>query len=120
MADKTTGTITFTPPTFRGYEIPKGWLQHDQACHALWYYYIVASNNYLEHISDPIVLEGDPDVDPDFRQLFTSVATMYGVAPEKMVQFWPNVDMQCTTMGLTKLPTNDKYRFSKVPEIRTQ
>ena len=62
MSDKPTGTIIFTPPTFRAYEVPNGWLKHDQACHALWYYYLIALNNYIEHIEDPIVLEGDPDV----------------------------------------------------------
>lgn len=120
MSENPIGSITFTPPTFRAYEAPLGWLTHDQACHALWYYYITALNNYLEHIDDPIVLEGDPDVEPDFRQLFTSIATMYGVQPEQMVKFWRNVDLQCTIMALTKLPMNDKYRFDKTPEIRTQ
>lgn len=115
-----TGTITFHPPTFRAYEAPRGWLKHDQACHALWYYYILAYNNYREHILDPIVFEGDPDVVPNFQQLFTSIATMYGVQPEEMVKFWPNVDLQCVIMALPKLPMNDSYRFSKVPEIRTQ
>ncbi len=116
----TTGVITFHPPTFVEYETPRGWLQHDQACHALWYYYIVASNNYREHIADPIVLEGDPDVIPDFSQLFTSIATMYGVQPEKMVKFWSNVDMQCRTLKIALLPMNDQFRFNKKPEIRTQ
>jgi len=116
----TSSVITFTPPTFEEYETPRGWLQHDPACHALWYYYITASNNYREHIEDPIVLEGDPDVIPDFSQLFTSIAMMYGVQPEKMIQFWSNVDMQCRTLEIVLMPMNDKFRFNKKPEIRTQ
>lgn len=116
----TSAVITFQPPTFEEYEAPRGWLKHDPACHALWYYYIVASNNYREHIEDPIVLEGDPDVLPDFSQLFTSIATMYGVQPEKMIQFWVNVDLQCLKMELKELPKHDKFRFNKKLKIRTQ
>ncbi len=113
-------SITFEPPTFVQYEQPEGWLIRDAACHALWYYYIVATNNLIEHIEEPIVFEGDPDVVPDFRQLFTSIATAYGVQPEQMIPFWVNVDMQCDVLGLRKLPTQDQYRFNKTPEIRTQ
>ncbi len=116
----TDAIITFHPPTFEAYEIPRGWLQHDAACHALWYYYITASNNYREHIQDPMVLEGDPDVIPDFSQLFTSIATMYGVQPEAMIKFWSNVDLQCDTLEIFKMPTHDKFRFNKIPEIKTQ
>lgn len=120
MSEKPTGVIIFEPPTFVAYEAPNGFLMHDQACHALWYYYITAHNNYIEHIHDPIVLEGDPDVVPNFQQLFTSIATMYGTTPEKMIRFWVNVDHQCRILELTPLPMNDKYRFDKTPEIRTQ
>ena len=116
----TNAVITFHPPTFEAYETPHGWLAHTPACHALWYYYITASNNYKEHILDPIVYEGDPDVLPDFSQLFTSIATMYGVTPEKMIYYWPNVDMQCEALEIVKMPMNDKFRFNKVPEIKTQ
>ncbi len=116
----TTGVVSFHPPTFQDYEQPRGWLTHDKACHALWYYYVVASNNYREHIEDPIVYEGDLDTIPDFSQLFTSIAVAYGVQPEEMIKFWSNVDMQCQMMDLSKLPMNDKFRFNKKPEIRTQ
>lgn len=120
MVDKNITTIAFTPPTFRAYEQPHGWLLHDQACHALWYYYVVAFNNYREHIHDPIVLEGDKDQVTNFRQLFMSIAIAYGVEPERMVKFWLNVDMQCRALYLPRLPDEDKYRFHITPEIRTQ
>ncbi len=116
----TDAVITFHPPTFEAYESPNGYLVHQSACHALWYYYVTASNNYREHIQDPIVYEGDPDVIPDFRQLFTSIATMYGVQPEAMIKFWHNVDLQCDKLGVVRMPTHDKFRFNKVPEIKTQ
>lgn len=120
MTDDPIVTIKFRPITFKEYEFPNGWLAKENACHALWYYYLIANNNYREHIENPIVLEGDPDVEPDFKQLFTSIATIYGVQPEMMIKFWSNVDMQCASLEISKLPTNDKYRFDKTPEIRTQ
>jgi len=111
-------TIVFEPPTFVDYEQPKGYLVHDPACHALWYYYVVASNNHAEHILNPIVLEGDADQEVNFKQLFTSIALSYGVEPERMLKFWKNVDAQCLRLDVGQLP--EKYRFSDVPEIRTQ
>ena len=66
------------------------------------------------------MLEGDPDCVPNFRQLFTSTAIMYGVQPEQMIKFWGNVDMQCDVLGIGKLPDEDCYRFNVTPEIRTQ
>lgn len=113
-------TIVFTPPTFGRYEKPDGYLVHDPACHALWYYYVVAHNNYRDHIFDPIVLEGDPDQEVNFSQLFTSIALMYGVAPESMLKFWKNIDAQCIKLDVGLLPDRDAYRFNAIPEIRTQ
>jgi len=110
--------ITFTPPTFGAYEQPNGWLIRETACHALFYYYLIARHNYEEHIKDPIVYEGDADPETNFKQLFNSIALAYGVAPEKMLQFWSNIDLQCDVLELPKLP--EKYRFNKTPEIRSQ
>ncbi len=115
-ADKT--KISFHPPTFQAYETPQGWLQHDAACHALFYYYLIARRNFEEHIKDPIVYEGDADPEVNFKQLFSSIAIAYGVQPEKMLRFWSNIDLQCGVLKLPKLP--EEYRFNKVPEIRSQ
>ena len=54
----------------------------------------------------------------DQHRLFASVATMYGVAPEQMLKFWANVDMQMRIMGGEPLPSG--VRFDNVPEIKTQ
>lgn len=110
--------ITFNPPTFGEYEQPKGWLIREPACHALFYYYLIARRNYEEHIKDPIVYEGDLDPEVNFKQLFSSIALAYGIEPEKMLKFWSNVDLQCGILDLPKLP--EEYRFNKAPEIRSQ
>lgn len=107
-------------PAFNEYNVPNGWLQNDPACHALWYYYLIARRVYEECILDPVVYEGDKDPEYNFQQMFTSTAFAYGVAPERMIKFWSNVDMQCSTMQLPKMPEGDQYRFNKTPEVRTQ
>lgn len=116
--DNLNQTVSFHPPTFQDYETPKGWLQHDPACHALFYYYLIARRNYEEDIKDPIVLEGDKDPELNFKQLFTSIALAYGVAPDKMLKFWSNVNLQCDLLKLPQLP--ESYCFKHVPEIRSQ
>lgn len=65
-------------------------------------------------------LEGTTDHPTNFKQQFTTCATIYGVTPEQMVKFWSNVDMQCTVLMLPKMPDEDRYRFDKTPEIKTQ
>ena len=110
--------ITFHPPTFIWYEPPNGFLAHDAACHALFYYYLTARTNYEDNVKDPVVLEGDPDQELNFKQLFTSIALAYGVEPDKMLKFWSNVNLQCGVLELPQLP--EEYMFKHVPEIRSQ
>jgi len=112
-------TIKFTMPVFNGYLVPDGFLMNDLACHALWYYYLIARGTYETHILDPIVYEGDKDPEFNFRQMFTSVATSYGVQPEVMIKFWNNIDLQCWALQLPTLPDEDKYRFNVTAEIKT-
>lgn len=112
--------VKFEMPEFKEYNIPRGWLQPDRACHALWRYYLSARNAYEDIEVDQITLVGNPDQTVNYQQLLTSTATAYGVAPEEMVKYWTSVDMQCHLLDLPKMPMNDKYRFNKVPEIKTQ
>ena len=112
-------TIAFNMPVFHDYVIPEGFLVDDLASHALWYYYLIARGTYETHIMDPIVYEGDKDPEFNFKQVFTSVATAYGVEPEIMVKFWDRVDMQCKQLQLPTLPDEDKYRFNVAAEIVT-
>lgn len=113
-------TFVFSIPVFAAYTEPLGALSADKACHALWYYYLSARHVWETHIADPIVLEGDKDPEYNFKQMFTSIATWYGVTPETMKNFWDRIDKQCDRLGLPKLPDEDRYRFNLTPEIRTQ
>lgn len=122
MKDKTnqTTTLFLTPEMYDSYNFPTGWLTNDPACHALWHYYVLARNTWESVIDNPVVYEDELDSSADFRQLFLSTATLYGVAPERMVKFWVNVDMQAWRLKLPKLADEDKFRFNKAPEIKTQ
>lgn len=112
--------IKYEMPRFFELEIPVGFLDPHPACHALWRYYLSARQTWETHVKDVIVLEGEKDPAYDFKQLFTSIAQAYGVQPEHMVKFWPNVDMQCVSLALPKLPDEDQYRFNRIAEVRTQ
>ena len=112
--------IQFQMPRFDPYVMPTGFLSPDTPCHALFYYYLAARRTYENDVVDPIVYEGEPDPEVNFRQLFTSIATAYGVQPEHMLKYWSNVDLQCNLLRLPLMPSGDQYRFDKVAEMRTQ
>lgn len=116
MKDK---TIHFDALIFSAYIQPNGWLDWEPESHALWYYYTRARATYERIILDPIVLVGDKDPEANFRQLFTSVATIYGVKPEAMAKCWPMIDMQCDTIGCPRLPDEERYRFNREIVIET-
>lgn len=112
--------ITYDVPIFNKYTTPNGFLVSDMACQALFRYYLSASD-VLDRWEKQITLEGDRDIPkPNYRGLFLTWATCYGVAPERMIKFWPNVDMQCTMSEFKHLPKTDEIRFTTVPEIRSQ
>ena len=115
---KTKKHIVFQPELFPDVTMPNGWLHEDVGCQALWYYtYLV--KRLLNDIEDTMQYD---DVWPthikNARQLFSSVALLYGVAPERMVKFWKNVDMQCLIMKSPRVPK--EFRFDDIPELRTQ
>jgi len=120
ILNKDKPTIAFHMPVFNGYLVPDGFLLKDLACHALWYYYLIARGTYETHVLNPIVYEGDKDDEFNFQQMFSSVATSYGVQPEVMIKFWNNIDLQCWALELPELPKEDKYRFNATAEIKTQ
>ena len=64
-----------------------------------------------------IVYEGHEDPKYNFRQLFSSVANLYGVEPEQMIKFWSNVDMQAVTMGFPKMQPG--YRFDSALKVNS-
>ena len=114
MADrrKPLSSYILAPPLYVDMVAPRGFLDQYRESHALWYYYTLARKAYEEIIADPIVLEGDRDPTANFRQLFTSIAKLYGVQPEAMAKCWPQIDMQCFALNLPKLPDEERYRFA--------
>lgn len=106
-------------PLFIEYQKPKGFLCPERACHGLFYYYLLARNTWEQEQAN-LVLEDQPDFRGNYRQLFITVATLYGAQPEYMVNHWACVDMQCTALVLPKLRETDELRHNRNPEIRTQ
>lgn len=94
---------------------PNGFLSPMRESMACWYYYVLARRNY-EEMKDALFLEGHADPTFNFRQLFTSIAKMYGVEPEGMAKCWTEVDMTAFGLGLPRLPDEERYRFNR-PEI---
>lgn len=109
----------FEYPMYLNYNIPHGWLANEKPCHALFYYALLAIKAQHQWEANVIVYEGNLTPDPNFKQLFTSVATMYGVSPESMLKFWTNVDMQLVQMGSQGVPKKARYRFDSIPELRS-
>ncbi len=112
--------IIFDPPLFLGYMQPNGYLDQHRESHGLFYYNLIARNAYEKHISDSLKVEGELEVSPNFRNIFKSVATLYGVQPEAMAKCWDMVDAQCRILKIPALPNEERYRFDRAGEIRTQ
>lgn len=110
--------IQFNPPFYTAYIEPFGFLNRENETHALWNYYTKARNAFETCDVSPVVLEGEKDPETNFRQLFESVATMYGVEPNAMAKCWSRIDMQCLALGLPKLPDEERFRFNTIDSIR--
>jgi len=109
--------VQWQPRLFMDYVKPNGWLEKDTTCHGLFFYYLMARKAYEDNIKDPIFIEGDIDLEVNFRQLFTSIARLYGTRPERMVRFWSHVDMQVMALKLPKLP--EQYKFNSEIRVKT-
>ena len=106
----------FTPFTFPDSTFPKGFLSPRMECQAL-YYYAVLQKKAEEDAEETIILEDVGITKPAPRQLFISIANLYNVNPEIMVNFWPHVDKQFEREGLPLLTAN--ARFDKPIVIST-
>ena len=118
MADGRKMVVQFHAINFSPYNQPSGWLINDRACHALFYYYLIARNNYEREMVDPIVIEGHVSEHYDYKGLFQRVAQIYGVDPERMLRFWSNVNMQAEMMALPLLPDEDRYRHNAIMNVK--
>ena len=98
--------IVLFMPVFSDHLVQNGGYIPDkpEAC-ALFYYYLLARKAY-EETENAIVLEGDPDPTANFKQLYTSVAFIFGVNPEKMGYYWEPVDRECKRADLPLLKLN--------------
>jgi hypothetical protein len=94
--------IVLDPPVYRQYIQPHGWLTADVPCHALFHYYVTASEVWKSE-KEAIKYEGDKSK-VNLHQLWLSIAQLYGVDPNDMARYWPPVDLQAGALGLTKLP----------------
>lgn len=92
--------------------IPNGFLSPIRESMACWYYFVLARRNY-EVQQDAIFYEGHRDPDFNYRQLYTSIAKMYGVEPEAMAKCWGEVDKTAFALGLPLLPDEERYRFDR-------
>lgn len=107
-----------TVPEFRKYNTPNGYLiPGNRACHALFYYHMLARRRYEEE-SETIKLEGD-DAETDYKVMLQSICKLYGCKPEEAIRFWPEVIAQCIKLGVPTLLDEEKYRHNKPTEIKT-
>lgn len=88
-----------------------GALPRDPAAHALWHYYIIAAKS-LESKAANLVYDDELSKDFNAKQVFESVATMHGVAPESMAAYWSVIE---ATRRVLRLTTNadipERFKF---------
>lgn len=114
-------TFRFDYPIFEQYNTPNGFLAPATACHALFWYALIARRAYEENVQGwAHQYEGNLSNTTNFRDMYLSVAFLYGVTPEEMQRYWPAVDMQFVALNLPQLPKEDRYRHDSVPEFKTQ
>lgn len=104
-------------PNFSEFVIPRGYLADHPSCFALFEYALMATRARKVEL-EGLIYEGEDDPQYDYRQLFRSIAWKWGVPPESMVHYWPNVDMQFVAAGTSKVP--EELRFAKVPSVKTR
>jgi hypothetical protein len=90
--------------------IPKGCLNHDKGCHALWYFFVLASKNRAVVGDGPssqiiVVPTGDDGaalwMDRRYESIARSVATLYGYSnPSEFWNYWPLVEAEAHRLGI--------------------
>ena len=103
---------------FQDWVIPNGELDWAVETHALMFYNLNAYRTYdMYEINDPLIYEGEDDPRCNYKQLFESIAALYGVDPNAMNRRWPMIDNQCLIMGFPLLPKETKYRYSSIIQL---
>lgn len=119
MTDLKSGGInySYTVPVFDDFMVGKhGYLTADPACLALFFYAMQMKEN-LKQRDEPIKLEASGDSEINCRNVWKSAAMIYGVQPEEMVKYWPNVSMTLKLHGSADVP--EFYKMRTAPEIKT-
>jgi hypothetical protein len=93
--------INYEFPYFPDQTAPKGNLINDSACHACWYYYLLAHKMWAKVGDQFGVLEGNPWLTKHYEQLAKSVAIMYGLNdPSEFMKYWPLIAMECSRLEM--------------------
>lgn len=95
-------------------------LPADKPCLALMNYTQIVGR-HLESIQDWIQAS-KPDPKPqalDYRTLFANQAKLYGVTPEAMVKFWPDIDEVLNKLELPPIPYQTNIRQIRMPVNNT-
>lgn len=115
--------IELRPMIFVDQMAPNGFLTRDDACHACWYYFILAKNGIKAHaggIENQVIeveqgLETPLWMDKHFAKQALSVSFLYGLAsPDEMWKFWPNVRMEALRWNFQ--PPTDEMMNPKITD----
>ena len=115
MTDPKDIKMVLTPMRFVDSQSPEGFLTHELACHACWYFYILCENSKHavgESIDDQIIetRAGEETplwMDSYYNQQAKSVARLYGLdSPADFQSYWVNVRLEARRLGLTE-PSDD-------------
>jgi hypothetical protein len=80
-------------------------------CHALCYY-AFNLGYYLE--SQEGKFEKDVRAYHDPKQSMLSIAELYGVSPEAMLSYWPEIDRVFALHKFKSIPNEQRYRHTSV------
>lgn len=87
--------------------------------HALFWYYIMATKAHEEESGGRVVLEGEPDLNPRYDNLFRAAATIYEVDIEQLANHWDVVDREIDRWNaygvVLKKEIRERLRLKKLP-----
>jgi hypothetical protein len=86
-------------------------MKDELPCHALCYYAFTLGQ-FLEN--QETLIQGDVRSYHDPKQSLLSIATLYGVSPDSMLQYWPEIDRVFAKHNFKSIPNLLKYRHVSV------